>query len=475
MTNHSEPVGVTGEAKINLRTAGELAEALPYLLGFRPEQSIVLIALYNGRFGGRVRLGLPEHPDDWTAVAEQMACCLVGECERRDGRPDSIIAFLCQQPVNAGVDSGREVMERLRPLAQRLRTACGSLDVPVTEALCLSDGRYWSYCCPRRECCPPDGRPIPAGESSVMAATAAYAGIQVRASAPEMRSRLMPLETALVADQARALDAASWDLVPRILTDASRDDVEKEVLDLARRIMRRLAAAPKRADAGEADRQDDGLLADDEAAMLIIGLQDRLTRDGAAAWMEGEEGARALRLWRALARRCVVPYGEHAVPSLTLASWVAWSLGDTAEADQALEMALTLDPCYVFARLLNEARAAGLDPEPVRRALRAGAAHRPDQEEASDQGQGKGDDGGPGERDVRDPRGARPVSRAVPVPGGAGGPDMSRAVRGLEAAVRRRGARRPTAGSRPAWAGSRAPRRPVMRRRAGRHRGRSDG
>lgn len=51
-------------------------------------------------------------------------------------------------------------MERLRPLAQRLRTACGALDVPVLEALCISDGRYWSYCCPDPRCCPAEGNSL---------------------------------------------------------------------------------------------------------------------------------------------------------------------------------------------------------------------------------------------------------------------------------------------------------------------------
>ena len=68
--------------------------------------------------------------------------------------------------------------------------------------------------------------------------------------------------------------------------------------------------------------------AHDEAAALILGLQDRETRDRAAEWMEGAEADPALRLWRALARRCVGPYGEHAAAPLTLAGWVAWSTGD---------------------------------------------------------------------------------------------------------------------------------------------------
>lgn len=51
------------EHQVTLRTPAELADALPYLLGYRPEDSIVLVALHDrdgrGRFGGRARLGIP--------------------------------------------------------------------------------------------------------------------------------------------------------------------------------------------------------------------------------------------------------------------------------------------------------------------------------------------------------------------------------------------------------------------------------
>ncbi|MHB9758311.1 DUF4192 domain-containing protein [Streptomyces sp. BYX5S] len=464
MTNHSEPVGLTGEAKITLRTAGELAEALPYLLGFRPERSIVLVALHQGRFGGRVRLGIPERTEDWPAVAREMAQCLIGECERRDGHPDSIVAFLCQDATTPGPDAGLRIMQRLRPLAQLLRTECGGLEVPVTEALCLSEGRYWSYCCPRAECCPAEGNAIATQGTSVMAATAAFAGIQVRESLEKVRARLAPLETALVTDQTRALDAAAMDLVPRILAGTPRQEVETATLDLARLVMRRLADAPRTGDALAADLTDDELVAHDEAASLILGLQDRVTRDRAAEWMEGEEGARALRLWRALARRCVGPYGEHSAAPLALAGWVAWSLGDTVEADQALEMALGVDPRYLFARLLNEARADGFDPESIRRSLRAS---RTEPCPVPDAPGGEADTAHTGKAE-----GPRPVAAPVPA---ATDPGMSRAARGLEAALRRRGERRSGAGTRPARAGARAPRRPTEHRRPRRQRSRGDG
>ncbi|MFE7438063.1 DUF4192 family protein, partial [Streptomyces tendae] len=48
--------GPGDEHQVTLRTPAELADALPYLLGYRPEDSIVLAALRDrdgrGRFGG---------------------------------------------------------------------------------------------------------------------------------------------------------------------------------------------------------------------------------------------------------------------------------------------------------------------------------------------------------------------------------------------------------------------------------------
>ncbi|WP_079074137.1 DUF4192 domain-containing protein [Streptomyces sp. Root1310] len=359
--------------QVTLRTPAELADALPYLLGYRPEDSIVLVALHDrggrGRFGGRARLGIPANPDDWGAVAQQLTQGLVKGSERRGTRPASMVAYLCQEPGKG--ETGRQVMERLEPLAHRLRLECGRLDVPVIEALCIADGRFWSYCCGGKGCCPVEGVAMGLPGTSVLAAAATYAGIQVRGTLRELRARLLPLETGAALEQEIALDTAGMALVPRILDEASRAAVAQETLDLAGRVVRRLAEAPVVPGALPADRRDDELLGSDEAAALILGLQDRVTRDRAAGWMEGDEAAPALRLWRALARRCVGPYGEHAAAPLTLAGWVAWSTGDELEAREALAMALGADPDYLFARLLHQACNEGLDPESVRRCLRA--------------------------------------------------------------------------------------------------------
>ncbi|MET9205746.1 DUF4192 domain-containing protein [Streptomyces bacillaris] len=373
MNKHQESTGPADGQQITLRGPAELADALPYLMGFHPDDSVVMVALHGdrGRFGGRLRLGIPRAPGEWGAVAAQLAESLIAGSERREGRPDAILIFLCQDSPDGA--SGRVTMERLRPFAQSLRTACGALDVPVPEALCISDGHYWSYCCPDVRCCPPEGKPLAMPGTTVMAAAAAYAGIQVRGTLRDMEARLTPWQAPdTAAAQLRALDRAAPSLVARILNDRAKDRVAEETLTLARTLMGRLGGMPPAPEA-VSDVGDDQAVDDEEAAAVILGLQDRETRDKAAAWMEGPDGHHALRLWRTLARRCVGPYGEHAAAPLTLAGWVSWSTGDEPGARVALTMALRADPHYTFAQLLHRACNEGLDPETLRRCLRGEA------------------------------------------------------------------------------------------------------
>ncbi|MFG2307123.1 DUF4192 domain-containing protein [Streptomyces sp. NPDC048566] len=417
---------------MTLRTPAELADALPYLLGYRAEDSIVLVALHDqerrGRFGGRARLGIPGSTEDWPAASDQLTQGLIKGSERRGARPESMVVYLCREPGTG--ESGRDVMERLRPLAQLLRRACGRLDVPVIEALCISGGRFWSYTCPGRGCCPPEGSPMGLPGTSVLAAAATYAGLQVRGSLGELTARLTPWESAAALHQEAALDTAGITLVPRILEETGRAEVAAEALALARRVRDRLADAPAVPGVRPADLRDDGLLEDEEAATLILALQDRATRDRAAEWMEGAEAGPALRLWRALARRCVGSYREHAAAPLTLAGWVAWSTGDELEAREALAMALGSDPDYLFARLLHQACNEGLDPESIRRCLRA-------------------------ERAGREQEGPSPDAGAIPSPAGPT-PSPARTAAVVPQPPRRRRTRmRAQSGTRPAGRGPR--------------------
>ncbi|MCK7627826.1 DUF4192 domain-containing protein [Streptomyces sp. RS10V-4] len=415
-----------------MRGPAELADALPYLLGFYPDNSIVMVALHGdrARFGGRLRLGIPSDPSHWPDVSDQLADCLITGARRRSGRPVGILVFLCQEPAPG--ETGQDVKERLRPLAQRLRTACGALDVPVLEALCLSNGRFWSYCCPDYRCCPAEGTPLFLPGTSVMAAAAAYSGMQVRGSLKEMEARLTPRTGPRGADQEKALDAAAEDLVPRMLRPDGAAAVHRDTLELATAMIHRFRQDTPAGSNRARDACDDALITDAEAATLILGLQNRATRDRAAEWMDGPDAAAALRLWRALARRCTGGYGEHAAAPLTLAGWVCWSTADGPSARVALSRALAADQEYVFAQLLHRALNEGLDPEPLRRCLRQQREEAEAAEAARDGGRGAGTTAGEAEEAGAPPEGGtdaaatgrRPSTRrpAPARPGSAGRP-----------------------------------------------------
>ncbi|MFE0425771.1 DUF4192 domain-containing protein, partial [Streptomyces sp. NPDC058953] len=249
------------DERITLRGPAELADSLPYLLGYHPSDSVVLVALHgpNGRFGGRVKLGIPGSPGEWNATAGQLAECLIEGSRRRDARPDGIVLFLCREP-GAG-RTGRSVMEWLRPFAQELRTACGARDVPVYEALCISDGRFWSYCCPDGRCCPPEGAVMVAPGTSVLAAAAAYAGVRLRGTQREMEARLEPLPEPWAGPQCRALDDAAVDLVERVVVGGMvAERLGDDTIALARMLMDRLAGAERIRSVSSADAADDRLI-----------------------------------------------------------------------------------------------------------------------------------------------------------------------------------------------------------------------
>lgn len=364
------------EPRITVRSHAELADALPYLLGFQPDENLVLVAVHGsrGRFGGRVRVGIPADPADWPAVAEAVTDALVTGSARRVGAPDGIVAFLCREPGPG--ESGTMVMEALRPLAQHVRLASGARDVPVMEAVCVSGHRCWSYCCPDPVCCPPEGTPLTPPGTSAVAAAAAYAGVAVRGTLRSMERRLLPPDDGGDPVWTSALDAACARLLPRLLDDEEGQAVAEETLTTAADLINRLHRLPGLRDPKEADARDDRAIGADEAAAVILGIQDRETRDQAAEWMEGPLAPPALRLWRTLARRCTGAYDEYAAGPLALAGWVAWSTGDHTEARAALALALRADPDYTFALLLHHACNEGLAAESIRRVLRRAARER---------------------------------------------------------------------------------------------------
>ncbi|MER7752915.1 DUF4192 family protein [Kitasatospora sp. NPDC097643] len=431
---NNEPVVLSlgpasGHRPVVMRGPADMAELLPYLMGFHPDDSIVAVGLQGPDLhqGGVIRADIPASPGDWPAAAEETAALLVALSERHDGPPLQVLLYLCQDP---GTAHAPPVVDGLRPLADALRSAFGRRGVVVKESLCVSAGRWWSFLCRHQGCCDPAGNPIRrAPDPGPAAAAATFAGLAPRGSRKSIIGALAPIgPPGAAAVRAVIARAESTGVVP------SRE----EGADLLDQAFAEFAAGARELD-------------EERAARLLLALRDRRTRDRGVEYARPAELAPAERLWRFLARHAVPPYEGCAVAPLTLLAWASWVAGDTATARVVLGRALELDPSYLLAELLHESLNDGMSPDGLLVAVEAQRRRRTEGGPAPAPTPGEGGSASPEPVPVSvSPReGADPDAVPVSVPPGEG-PDPAPAPGGDSAGPpgpagagrRRRGARR---------------------------------
>ncbi|MFE6052405.1 DUF4192 domain-containing protein [Kitasatospora sp. NPDC056446] len=433
-----------------MRGPADMAELLPYFLGFYPDDSIVAVGLQGPDLhqGGVIRADLPGSPAQWPAAAEETAALLVALSERHGATPLQVLVYLCQDP---GTAHAPPVVDGLKPLADDLRAAFGRRGVAVKESLCVSGGRWWSFLCRGTGCCDPAGNPVRRGPGPGPAAAAAtVAGLVPRGSRKAIIGGLVPVGPPEAAAQCEALARAEPG------ADALSQAQGIGLLDQA---VAEFAAGARELDA-------------DRTARLLFVLRDRTVRDRGVEYVRPDELAPAERLWRFLARRAVPPYEGCAVAPLTLLAWSSWVAGDTATARVVLGHVLRLTPGYLLAELLYESLNDGMTPDALMAAVEAQRRRReqrtpdpdPDGEAGgdprppaapaapaaqapaapADEVAGQRSDRAAGGRRRR--RGGRRKGSAVsapapaePAPGGSGGPAPDGSTRGSAALLPLRG------------------------------------
>lgn len=138
MTTPTSPAAPT----VRLRSPGEIVSAVPFLLGFVPEASVVVIALRGRRMVLTCRADL----DD-----------VVGD----SGPPETIVAAVRRSGASdvllIGYAGGRATA------ALAVRALSGSLQsagLRVQEALTVVDGRWFNEACHDERCCPSAGSAV---------------------------------------------------------------------------------------------------------------------------------------------------------------------------------------------------------------------------------------------------------------------------------------------------------------------------
>jgi hypothetical protein len=207
-----------------VKDPADVITVIPYLLGFDPVESLVVVALEGSpqRFGPCARLDLVSDDDPPDAAEHQIA--FVAELIAHHGFDPVILLAYSARP--AGWDGHDDSTDRLvRSLIDRLRAD----GVRVAESVRADGERWWSYTCDDVLCCPSEGTPYDAGSSRV-AAEAVMAGLGRAPSRDALRTQFEH-------DPARlaAFDAALVVLLthPETFTSFTLDDVRRRVADLS--------------------------------------------------------------------------------------------------------------------------------------------------------------------------------------------------------------------------------------------------
>ncbi|MGE2690051.1 DUF4192 domain-containing protein [Mycolicibacterium pulveris] len=308
----------------HLNRPGVLIAALPAVLGFVPEKSLVLVTVERGAMGCVMRVDLSDDLlDSVDHIAEVAAAA----------RPDAAIAVVVdEQGANCRLcnDEYRELADALT--ASLAEQGIELLAVHVVDR--VAAGGRW-HCA---DGCGSAGT-VDDPSSSPLAAAAVLDGRRLYARRAELQ------QVIAVSDPRRtsALAAA-------IRRTGNRTDEQ------ARRDVEAAIAAAAQVAAGND-------LSDDTLARLADALTDPTVRDTLYALAVGESAGQAESLWAELCRRLPEPWR---VEALVLLAYSAYVRGDGPLAGVSLEAALRCDNTHRMAGMLDTALQSGLRPERIR-------------------------------------------------------------------------------------------------------------
>ncbi len=346
---------------IRLGDTGEVAAALPHLLGFRPAESLVLVVLRGP--GGR-RVGLTVRADlPPLGAAASLARTLAQKVVTDD--PAAVLLAVVSEapdvvvppgfPAGPGTDGVAPELPH-RDVVHEVVLALDAHDVPVREALLVRGGRWWDYDCPYACCEPGAGTPVPGG-ASPLAAAAVAGGAVLAPDRAALAARIAPVEGPAAAAMAEACLQAGREHAARLRT-AGHDRVGEDGTALVAD-----AAATCRPGPGTAGVR----LPDARVAAVLWALTLPEVRDRALGLSLGDDAAAAEVLWTECTRRAPVPLDG--APA-TLLAVSAWLRGDGATANVALDRAIAADPGARLPRLLAEGLAACVPPTELRELIR---------------------------------------------------------------------------------------------------------
>jgi hypothetical protein len=323
-----------------------IAASIPYIIGFTPHDSLVVMWLHDGRVRLTMRMDLPpahSAPDDWADAV--MA---------HQSFSDEVILCVLSAADAAVRDDNGDLHSRA--LISALLEQLDETECRVRDALLITRDSWWSYLCGEPECCSPAGTLVDLETAEAVAARFALAGVArlpdreavIAVCAPDPGRQAKNRIRVREAVRARA-DRCAQSGNQRLEWDIWRDESIALVLDSL--------------------TQSAGTGTDREAEILIA-LCDVRVRD-TVLWEIAHSGRhdphRAFESAAALLRGA--PAGMIA-PIGTVTGLLGWLIGDGVRAVAALERVWAEDRDYSLAELLGRSIHAGLPPSSWRDMMR---------------------------------------------------------------------------------------------------------
>lgn len=322
----------THRPDFDLSRPAALIAALPAVLGFVPEKSLVLVSLDEGELGCVLRVDLAEDLADRIGHLAEVAAA---------AEPAAAIAVI----VDADGAHCPGCNEEYRQLCDVLSEALAERGIQlwavhVVDRVAL--GGHW-HCvdgCGSSGC-------VDDPSASPLAAAAVLDGRRLYPRRADLQAVISVEDPARSEELAAAVEqqAAGRRSQHRADPDpGTRRDVENAM------------AAATRVARGQS-------LGDAELAELGCALSDVEVRDVLYALAVGETAGEAETLWALLARTLPPPWR---VEALVLLAFSAYARGDGPLAGVSLEAALRCEPDHRMAGMLDTALQSGLRPERIR-------------------------------------------------------------------------------------------------------------
>ena len=307
-----------------LTSPHDLLAAIPFLIGYHPSDSLVLVAIKDDLVSMAMRVDYPRQEDT-------DAYDLLSHHLKLDGADAALMMAYVPSNNLELYETGAEVLGYLA-------NSLTKNSIKIRESIEVIGTRWRSVICEDISCCPPEGNPLPDFDSSRVAAEQVMAG------------RTMPfIDVSKLADSIAALPNIGTEFIAQVesyFVHEDSPDLNEKQRDGATAVV----------DLGQLYEFGRGSSDPDLVAQVIGRLSDIQVRDYALGIHCADTIDAYWTMWKELLR--IAPVG-YVAPIASIFAAVAYESGQGALAHKALDRALIDDPSYSLALLLRRVFSAG--------------------------------------------------------------------------------------------------------------------